>query len=131
MDTKQARVVKPPRSMRTVAERRSIVEETLQPGASVAIVARRHEVNANLVFTWRRLYQQGLLEPDAAITATRLLPVQVNASSAAPIHDAAGRAKRGVGAITITLASGHRIELHAPVDVGSLAPVLDLLLQRC
>jgi transposase len=102
------------------------VEETLQPGASVATVARRHEVNANLVFTWRRLYQQGLLEPDASITATRLLPVQVNAPSAAPIRDAAGS-----GTITITLASGHRIELHAPVDVRTLAPVLDLLLQRC
>jgi len=112
--------------MRTVVERRSIVEETLQPGASIATVARRHEVNANLVFTWRRLYQQGLLEPDAAVTATRLLPVRVNAPSAALIRDAAGS-----GTITITLVSGHRIELHAPVDARSLAPVLDLLLQRC
>ena len=126
MDTKQARVIKPPRRMRTVAERRSIVEETLQPGASVAIVARHHEVNANLVFTWRRQYRQGLLEPNAAITATRLLPVQINAPRAAPIRDAAGS-----GTITITLMSGHRIELHAPIDVCSLAPVLDLLLQRC
>ena len=126
MDTKQVRAVKQPRRMRTLAEKRGIVEETLQPGASVATVARRHEVNANLVFGWRRLYQQGLLEPDAVINAPRLLPVQISAPSVVPISEAPTS-----GAIMITLANGHRIELHAPVDGHSLAPVLDLLLPRC
>lgn len=55
-----------------------IVQETLKPGASVSVVARRHDVNANLVFTWRRHHQQGAL-----VTAPRkprkpkLLPVIV------------------------------------------------------
>jgi transposase len=44
---------------RTIKERRDIVEETLVPGASVARVARRHEVNANQVFYWRKLYREG------------------------------------------------------------------------
>src|SRR3954447_938546 len=35
-------------------EKRRIVEESLRPGASVAVVARRHDLNANLLFTWRR-----------------------------------------------------------------------------
>jgi len=35
-------------------EKRRIVEESLQEGASIAEVARRHDVNANLLFTWRR-----------------------------------------------------------------------------
>ena len=35
-------------------EKRRIVEESLQEGASIAEVARRHELNANLLFTWRR-----------------------------------------------------------------------------
>jgi transposase len=126
MDTRQVRVVKQSRRMRTLAEKRSIVEETLQPGASVARVARRHEVNANLVFSWRRLYQQGLLEPDVAVNAPRLLPVQISVPSAVPIPEAPTS-----GAITITLVNGHRIELHTPIDARSLAPVLDLLLPRC
>ena len=127
MDTiRQERVVKATRRMRTLAEKRGIVEETLQPGALVAVVARRHEVNANQVFGWRRLYQQGLLEPDAAVNGPRLLPVQVSAPSAAPIHAAPAS-----GMITIVLSNGHRIDLHAPVDAQALAPVLDLLLQRC
>lgn len=39
-------------------ERRDIVEETLLPGASVARVARRHAVNANQVFYWRKLFRE-------------------------------------------------------------------------
>ena len=35
-------------------EKRRIVEETFRPGASVAEVARRHGLNANLVFNWRK-----------------------------------------------------------------------------
>lgn len=127
MDTKrQVRVVKATRRMRTLTEKRAIVEETLAPGASVAAVARRHGANANLVFNWRRLYQQGLLEPDARVDAPRLLPVQV-----VPPAASVDRALPVSGAITITLACGHRIELHAPFDVRALAPVLDLLLPRC
>src|SRR4051794_4188904 len=35
-------------------EKRRIVEESFRPGASVAGVARRHDLNANLLFTWPR-----------------------------------------------------------------------------
>jgi transposase len=35
--------------------KRRIVQETRQPGVSVATVAQRHGINANLVFKWRRL----------------------------------------------------------------------------
>ena len=34
-------------------EKRRIVAETFKP-ASVSIVARRHDLNANQLFTWRR-----------------------------------------------------------------------------
>ena len=48
------------------------MEETLVPGASVARVARQHEVNANQV--WRKLYREGQL---GITIATPLLPVKV------------------------------------------------------
>jgi transposase len=63
-----------------VEERRRIVEETLAEGVSVAVVARRHGVNANQVFHWRKLYHSGLLEapPHAKqLNPSRLLPVTV------------------------------------------------------
>ena len=39
--------------------KRKIVEETFEPGASVALVAQRYELNPNVVFAWRRLYRTG------------------------------------------------------------------------
>ena len=35
------------------ALKRQLVAETLEPGASVSIVARRHDINANQLFKWR------------------------------------------------------------------------------
>ena len=67
-----------PRRFRSVAEKRQIVELTLVPGASVALVARAHGVNANQVFKWRRAFDRGeLVEP--ATVSTALLPVTVSA----------------------------------------------------
>jgi transposase len=45
----------------TAAQKMRIVEETLEPGATVSEVARRHEVAPNQLFTWRRLAAQGAL----------------------------------------------------------------------
>ena len=62
--------------------KRAVVEETLRPGASVALVARMHGLNANQVFHWRKLHREGLLgdaspemllvaiEPEAAVDRT-------------------------------------------------------------
>jgi transposase len=66
------------RVRRTVEQKRRIVEETLEPGNSVARVARAHGINANQVFQWRRLYQQGLLEGEE--TVPQLIPVRLKAN---------------------------------------------------
>jgi transposase len=67
----------PARRYRTIEEKRRIVEETMVRGASVAVVARRHEVNANLVFGWRKLYQRGLLGSVSNVPAAPLLAVRL------------------------------------------------------
>ena len=56
-------------------EKREIVDETLRAGSSVSVVARAHDVNANQVFRWRKLYREGQLEVEES--TTRLLPVKV------------------------------------------------------
>ena len=38
------------------ALKREIVAATRAPGASVSVVARQYDVNANQVFSWRRRY---------------------------------------------------------------------------
>jgi transposase-like protein len=47
------------RRRRSVEQKLAIVRETFEPGATVSGVARRHQVNANQVFAWRKLYQDG------------------------------------------------------------------------
>ena len=73
------------RVRRSVAEKRRIVEQTLEPGASVARVAQAHGVNPNVVFHWRREFREGkLAEPG-------LVPVVVTCdepASDAPRGDA-------------------------------------------
>src|SRR5258705_8369215 len=39
--------------------KRHLVEQSFEPGASVALIARRNDVNANLLFKWRRAYLEG------------------------------------------------------------------------
>ena len=65
-----------PRRRRSAVERRRIVEETLEAGASVARVALKYGVNANQVFQWRRLHRDGKLGV-AAEQAIKLLPVSI------------------------------------------------------
>lgn len=62
-----------------LALKRSIVEETLQPDASVARIARQHGINANQVFLWRKVCREGLL-PESGFA---LLSVTVTPSMAA------------------------------------------------
>ncbi len=58
----------------SVDEKR-MVEESLEPGASVSVVDRRYDVNANLLFSWRRQFQDGRLMAETA-------PVPVELSAA-------------------------------------------------
>ena len=60
------------------------VKETLEPGASVSIVARRHDMNANVIFEWRKQYREGKLvlpasnaAPTPGVRAAELLAVDV------------------------------------------------------
>ena len=61
--------------------KQQVVQETLEPGTSVSVVARRHDMNANVVFEWKRLYREGKLKlpgvEAAPTSSTELLPVNV------------------------------------------------------
>ena len=64
-------------------EKRRIVAEAVLPGASVADIARRHGVNANLVFNWRKIARAALsaAEPNALAVSS-----QTNGSLATAEH---------------------------------------------
>jgi len=107
---------------RTIKERRDIVEETLVPGASVARVARRHDVNANQVFYWRRLYREGQL---GITIATPLLPVKVKTERPTKTAGESGPLLSS-GTMEIKLSRG-TLRIAGSVDVLALRAVLECL----
>ena len=103
-------------------EKRRIVEESLQEGTSIAEVARRHELNANLLFTWRR--KMGV-EPTEQPGPIPILPVTI-APETTTEHSSSGTA----GQIEIVLAEGERIIVWADVETAALTRVLKALSRR-
>jgi transposase len=103
-----------------------VVEETLEPGASVAKVALRYGVNANQVFQWRRLYRDGKLGPVPG-NAMKLLPVSVVEVESAPGYEPADVTYPSSGAIHIELPGEIRISLEGSVDQELVRTVLKSL----
>src|SRR5215468_3956831 len=109
---------------RTIKERRDIVEETLVPGASVARVARRHDVNANQVFYWRKLFREGRL---GISMNPELLPVKVEAE---PTTETVKRNIRALlpGTMEIEFPRG-TLRIAGSVDVVALRTAMECLLR--
>ena len=51
--------------------------ETFEDGASVSIVARRHDLNANMLFTWRREF--GAVASSRTASAGTFVPAVIGA----------------------------------------------------
>ncbi len=115
-----------PRRRRSAEERRLIVEETLEAGSSVARVAMKHGVNANQVFKWRHLYQDGRLgaRPESTV---QLLSVRVAEEREVPKPEIVAASLPSVGSIHIELPGRVRIKLDGHVDAAMVRLVLESL----
>jgi transposase len=111
VETKQ-----PKRRQYSEALKRQMVAETQAPGASVSIVARRHDVNSNQLFRWRRQ-----LLPKAAVDSGAMVPVEI-----APDGDRPRRTDRE-GIIEIAFGCGARVRLRGEVSSETLRQVIELL----
>jgi len=108
------------RKYRSKEERRRIAEETLALGASVAVIARAHGVNANQVFQWRKLYHEGRLDP--ATASTQLIPVRVADVLSQDVRPAVSAS----GAIHIEMGKV-RLRVEGKVDSECLRIILEQL----
>lgn len=99
-----------------------IVAETYEPGASVSLVARRHDLNANMLFTWRR--QARAAASIAFGEAVRFVPAAIAAQPAATA------ASVRIGRMEIVLAGGERVIVGPDVDTAALARVVEALARR-
>jgi transposase len=117
------------RRRRAVSEKLAIVRLTMEPGASVAEIARAHGVNANQVFKWRRVFERGQLGNGAGRT-TALLPVAVSAEmedKPEPVEEASGDQTSSKGAIHVELPGKAIITAERGADPALLRCVLESL----
>jgi transposase len=106
------------RRHRSKEERRRIAKESLVPGASVAVIARAHGVNANQVFHWRKLYREGRLDAGPS----PLLPVRITEVFETPPAPIAPQ----TGAIHIELGRA-RIHVEGAADPETVRAILEQL----
>lgn len=107
-----------------VADKIRIVQESLIAGASVSLVARANDVNANQVFLWRRRFHNGLLRP--ARGDSSLLPVRVTRNAATSAPRTRPEPAATTGSILIELTSA-RLRIEGSVDRATLLAVLEVL----
>jgi len=114
-------------------EKRTICAQTLTPGVSVAQVARRYSMNANLIFKWlkdpRFAPDEGGSSPEESIALEGVfLPVEIE-TSALGSHTTPGRISAVAAVpgpavlaqrVDIALSDGRRILVEGPTSLASI-----------
>ena len=116
-------------------EKRRLVAETLEPGATVHAVAQRHGVNTSQLFTWRKRFrtQVGLPAP-----APGMLPAfaAVEVTPAPNSPEETGEAELRLetvapaGVIEIELPRGGRVRISGGVEPAKVTAALRALVRR-
>jgi len=129
--------------MRTLEEKLAIIEEASRPNISVALVARKHGINANQVFGWMRLHRGGLLESQRHGKPVPLLPVKITTPTITPTERSAPatpskRNRRSSGVdnpaadtmLEVMLPDGLRVRLYGEAQRTVLERILNQLSPR-
>ena len=113
-------VVRRTKRLWTDEEKRSICVQTTAPDVSVAQVARRYGLNANLIFKWVRDPRFAPGTAQSAAQAPCFLPVEIvdHARHEAPLRNTTE------GQIEVELAGGHRLRISGSYDPETLARLI-------
>lgn len=111
-----------------------VVRQCSEPGLSVAAVAMRNGINANLVRRWMVRQRRELMAASTKLQSA-MLPVALEATPPLPVapnagDDASSKRKRTSAATIEIELYGARIHLRGGVDADALRSVLDVLAQR-
>ncbi len=114
------RVARRTRRLWSDDEKRSICLQTTAPDVSVAQVARRYGLNANLIFKWLRDPRFAPEAGQSAAQAPCFLPVEIvdHARHEAPLRNTTA------GQIEVELAGGHRLRISGSYDPEALARLI-------
>ena len=115
-DTGHMEVIVGPSGKRTWSDafKSRVVAETLVPGVTVNEVARRHDLRANHLSTWRRLAKDGkLVVPDLA--GAEFAPVVLEPEASPPVTAPKSAVEILHGSVTIRLDAGTQPDRIAEV----------------
>ena len=101
-------------------EKRSICFQTTVPEVSVAQVARRYALNANMIFKWLRDARYAPGPAPAAVDTPCFLPVEIVDRA----HFEVSRPVKTDGQIEVELAGGHRLRISGAYDPEALARLI-------
>jgi transposase len=138
------RIRQSPRGNYSLWFKLQVIKETLVPGASVSVVARRHDINTNVVFRWRKEFQDGKYGNKAVLSkkglaeagfveigvaddagAVRLLPApQKPGGESVKVAVPSLTGDRLSGLIEIETADGVKLRIEGRVDDRTLRVVL-------
>ncbi|MFC5357989.1 IS66-like element accessory protein TnpA [Azospirillum himalayense] len=107
------------------AEKARLVAETLEPGAIVAHVDRRHGVAESCLYTWRRQLVDGLADPRQGDDAALLIPVALDTAPACKAEPSSPRSAPAPRAL-VRFADGTQLEIgadfrHPPLPANRMA----------
>lgn len=112
----------------TDEEKRSICFQTTATGVSVAQVARRYAMNANMIFKWLRdpryAPDPDAVEEEAVDETPCFLPVEIVGRSQTKDSVPTADAMPAQNAIEIDIAGGHRLRIIGGYDPEALARLI-------
>jgi transposase len=116
----------------SVQEKLQVVLETLERGVSVPVVARRHSLNANQLFSWRSQYRRREFTANAEIgDPVKLLAVQVDPSALPPAGQHREDGPPSTGCLEIQFCGTRHVKVWGAIDPQSLRVVIQELLRPC
>ncbi|MDY6861155.1 MAG: transposase [Pseudomonadota bacterium] len=112
-------------------EKRSICLQTKAPGVSVARVARRYAMNANLIHNWLRAPRFAPDEDEGEIEASGFFPVEIEGVPSAPIQQIAAvspAVSLSAQRVDITLSDGRRILVEGTTALSAVLALVEGLM---
>ena len=124
MDTPEQILVRRTKRLWTDEEKRSICFQTAAPGVSVAQVARRYAVNANMVFKWLRDPRYAPALEVIPVDVPTFLSVEIVDQHRNTIMPPVPESAPSMNLIEIELAGGHRMLVSGRYDPEALARLI-------
>jgi len=109
-------------------EKRAVVAETYVEGETVNGVARRHKINPNMLFSWRKQYREAVERAAPASSSISFTPVVIAPPEPSP--PPSPTVAVAVPLIELEFGSGIQLRISGAVDPDLVAAVIKAMPRR-